>query len=182
MQVLGLLKKGLHKWYFFIFFISRLCNQCFEEVSSVSWGFCIGGLTLMLKFVLQEQHEELINVPAVSALLQSIRDSFAEDRRGICKYRYWNGSWGQFVYTSCDPHAHLVAINKNRCKCDSSFQQRLIMKYFIVVSWSYIMNWQFCLYVMQFSLVCKLMSFSIGHQKLYGRRLVYNESDSLHLL
>ncbi|KAL5079871.1 hypothetical protein RYX36_008292 [Vicia faba] len=39
-----------------------------------------------------EQHEGLIHIPAVRALLQSIRDSFAEDRRGICKYRSWNGS------------------------------------------------------------------------------------------
>ncbi|XP_061368946.1 probable acyl-[acyl-carrier-protein]--UDP-N-acetylglucosamine O-acyltransferase, mitochondrial isoform X2 [Gastrolobium bilobum] len=41
---------------------------------------------------LAEVHEELIHVPAVRAMLQSIRDSFAEDRRGICKYRHWNGS------------------------------------------------------------------------------------------
>ncbi|MCI08428.1 UDP-N-acetylglucosamine acyltransferase, partial [Trifolium medium] len=33
-----------------------------------------------------EQHEGMIQVPAVRAMLQSIRDSFAEDRRGICKY------------------------------------------------------------------------------------------------
>jgi len=39
-----------------------------------------------------EQHEGLIHVPAVRAMLQSIRGSFAEDRRGICKYRCWNGS------------------------------------------------------------------------------------------
>ncbi|KAK2398083.1 acyl-[acyl-carrier-protein]--UDP-N-acetylglucosamine O-acyltransferase [Trifolium repens] len=39
-----------------------------------------------------EQHEGLIQVPAVRAMLKSIRDSFAEDRRGICKYRYWNDS------------------------------------------------------------------------------------------
>ncbi|XP_045788950.1 probable acyl-[acyl-carrier-protein]--UDP-N-acetylglucosamine O-acyltransferase, mitochondrial isoform X1 [Trifolium pratense] len=39
-----------------------------------------------------EQHEGIIQVPAVHAMLQSIRDSFAEDRRGICKYKYWNDS------------------------------------------------------------------------------------------
>ncbi|KAI4350723.1 hypothetical protein L6164_005150 [Bauhinia variegata] len=39
-----------------------------------------------------EQHEELVHIPAVRALLQSIRNSFAEDRRGICKFRHWNGS------------------------------------------------------------------------------------------
>ncbi|XP_025700797.1 probable acyl-[acyl-carrier-protein]--UDP-N-acetylglucosamine O-acyltransferase, mitochondrial isoform X3 [Arachis hypogaea] len=39
-----------------------------------------------------EQHEELTCVPAVRAMLQSIRNSFVEDRRGICKFRHWNGS------------------------------------------------------------------------------------------
>ncbi|RDX84213.1 putative acyl-[acyl-carrier-protein]--UDP-N-acetylglucosamine O-acyltransferase, mitochondrial, partial [Mucuna pruriens] len=39
---------------------------------------------------LREQHEELVDVPVVNAMLQSIRNSFAEDRRGICKFRHWN--------------------------------------------------------------------------------------------
>ncbi|KAK7258191.1 hypothetical protein RIF29_32706 [Crotalaria pallida] len=39
-----------------------------------------------------EQHEELVHVPAVRAMIQSIRNSFADDRRGICKFRHWNGS------------------------------------------------------------------------------------------
>ena len=41
---------------------------------------------------LQEQHEELACVPAVSSMVQSIRDSFAEDRRGICKVQSWSSS------------------------------------------------------------------------------------------
>ncbi|XP_027922343.1 probable acyl-[acyl-carrier-protein]--UDP-N-acetylglucosamine O-acyltransferase, mitochondrial isoform X2 [Vigna unguiculata] len=39
-----------------------------------------------------ELHEELGHVPAVRAMLQSIRNSFAENRRGICKIRHWNAS------------------------------------------------------------------------------------------
>ncbi|KAG5106402.1 hypothetical protein JHK82_043372 [Glycine max] len=39
-----------------------------------------------------EQHEELVHVPAVRAMLQSIRNSFAENRRGICRFRQWNAS------------------------------------------------------------------------------------------
>ncbi|KAI4347008.1 hypothetical protein L6164_007861 [Bauhinia variegata] len=39
-----------------------------------------------------EQQEEFVHVPAVRSMLQSIRNSFAEDRRGICKFRHWNGS------------------------------------------------------------------------------------------
>nr|GME21752.1 inactive protein kinase SELMODRAFT_444075-like isoform X1 [Ipomoea batatas] len=37
-----------------------------------------------------EQHEELILVPAVSSMVKSIRDSFVESRRGICKFRTLN--------------------------------------------------------------------------------------------
>ncbi|XP_059634845.1 probable acyl-[acyl-carrier-protein]--UDP-N-acetylglucosamine O-acyltransferase, mitochondrial isoform X2 [Cornus florida] len=41
---------------------------------------------------LAEVDEELAHVPAVCFMVQSIRDSFAENRRGICKFRYWSGS------------------------------------------------------------------------------------------
>ncbi|XP_020239998.1 probable acyl-[acyl-carrier-protein]--UDP-N-acetylglucosamine O-acyltransferase, mitochondrial isoform X2 [Cajanus cajan] len=41
---------------------------------------------------LAEVHGNLVHVPAVRAMLQSIRNSFAEDRRGICKFRQWNVS------------------------------------------------------------------------------------------
>lgn len=43
--------------------------------------------------LMQEQNQELYSVPAVGAMLQSIRDSFAEGRRGICKFRQWLDSW-----------------------------------------------------------------------------------------
>ncbi|XP_020553526.1 probable acyl-[acyl-carrier-protein]--UDP-N-acetylglucosamine O-acyltransferase, mitochondrial isoform X5 [Sesamum indicum] len=36
--------------------------------------------------------EKLSQVPAVCFLVQSIRDSFEEERRGICKFRSWAGS------------------------------------------------------------------------------------------
>lgn len=39
-----------------------------------------------------EQDEELGHIPAVCSMLQSIRDSFAENRRGICRFRQWSGS------------------------------------------------------------------------------------------
>ncbi|XP_060675103.1 probable acyl-[acyl-carrier-protein]--UDP-N-acetylglucosamine O-acyltransferase, mitochondrial isoform X2 [Ziziphus jujuba] len=38
-----------------------------------------------------EQHEELANDPSVCSMVQSIRDSFEEKRRGICKFRQWSG-------------------------------------------------------------------------------------------
>uniref|UniRef100_A0A2N9EPU7 UDP N-acetylglucosamine O-acyltransferase C-terminal domain-containing protein n=1 Tax=Fagus sylvatica TaxID=28930 RepID=A0A2N9EPU7_FAGSY len=40
----------------------------------------------------EEQNEELAHIPAVGSMVQSIRDSFAENRRGICKFRYWTSS------------------------------------------------------------------------------------------
>ncbi|PON50437.1 UDP-3-O-[3-hydroxymyristoyl] glucosamine N-acyltransferase LpxD [Parasponia andersonii] len=39
-----------------------------------------------------EHDEKLANVPAVRYMVHSIRDSFEENRRGICKYRQWNSS------------------------------------------------------------------------------------------
>lgn len=39
-----------------------------------------------------EQNEQLAYVPAVCSMIQSTRDSFAEERRGICKFRSWSGS------------------------------------------------------------------------------------------
>ncbi|EOY30493.1 Bacterial transferase hexapeptide repeat-containing protein isoform 1 [Theobroma cacao] len=39
-----------------------------------------------------EHDEDLGCVPAVSSMLQSIRDSFTENRRGICKFRQWSSS------------------------------------------------------------------------------------------
>ncbi|GFP93345.1 probable acyl-[acyl-carrier-protein]--UDP-n-acetylglucosamine o-acyltransferase mitochondrial [Phtheirospermum japonicum] len=39
-----------------------------------------------------EKDEELGQDPAVHIMIQSIRDSFVEGRRGICKFRPWSGS------------------------------------------------------------------------------------------
>ncbi|PKI58676.1 hypothetical protein CRG98_020942 [Punica granatum] len=39
-----------------------------------------------------EQHELLGHIPAVCEMLRSIHNSFAENRRGICKFRQWSGS------------------------------------------------------------------------------------------
>ncbi|KAM7509653.1 hypothetical protein LguiA_020106 [Lonicera macranthoides] len=39
-----------------------------------------------------EQHEDLAHIPAVYSMVQSIRNSLTEDRRGICRFRSWSGS------------------------------------------------------------------------------------------
>ncbi|TYI76542.1 hypothetical protein E1A91_D06G083700v1 [Gossypium mustelinum] len=39
-----------------------------------------------------EHNEDLGSVPAVCSMLQSIRDSFTENRRGVCKFRQWSSS------------------------------------------------------------------------------------------
>ena len=41
----------------------------------------------------QEQEIELSESPAVSCMVESIRMSFVQGRRGICKFRSWNCSW-----------------------------------------------------------------------------------------
>ncbi|XP_021606437.1 probable acyl-[acyl-carrier-protein]--UDP-N-acetylglucosamine O-acyltransferase, mitochondrial isoform X3 [Manihot esculenta] len=38
------------------------------------------------------EDKELGQVPVVCSMVQSLRDSFAENRRGICKFRHWSGS------------------------------------------------------------------------------------------
>lgn len=39
-----------------------------------------------------EQNQELAEFPAVCSMVQSIHDSFRQNRRGICKFRNWNGA------------------------------------------------------------------------------------------
>lgn len=41
----------------------------------------------------QEQEVELSESPAVSCMVESIRMSFVQGHRGICKFRSWNSSW-----------------------------------------------------------------------------------------
>lgn len=48
---------------------------------------CSKIIIIVINFDFQEQDEELAHVPAVCSMLQSIRQSFTEDRRGICKFR-----------------------------------------------------------------------------------------------
>ncbi|XP_076929961.1 putative acyl-[acyl-carrier-protein]--UDP-N-acetylglucosamine O-acyltransferase, mitochondrial [Bidens hawaiensis] len=50
----------------------------------------VGGIEDRLADV--ECHEDLSRVPAVLSLVQSIRESLKEDRRGICKFRSWSFS------------------------------------------------------------------------------------------
>jgi len=40
----------------------------------------------------QEQEIELSESPAVSCMVESIRMSFVQGHRGICKFRSWNSS------------------------------------------------------------------------------------------
>lgn len=44
------------------------------------------------KSLLQEQHEKLAHIPPVCSMIQSIRASFEQNRRGICKFRPWSRS------------------------------------------------------------------------------------------
>ncbi|XP_022147531.1 probable acyl-[acyl-carrier-protein]--UDP-N-acetylglucosamine O-acyltransferase, mitochondrial isoform X2 [Momordica charantia] len=39
-----------------------------------------------------EQHEKLAHIPPVCSMIQSIRASFEQNRRGICKFRPWSRS------------------------------------------------------------------------------------------
>lgn len=39
-----------------------------------------------------EEDKELGKITAVCSMIQSLRDSFAQNRRGICKFRYFSGS------------------------------------------------------------------------------------------
>lgn len=38
-----------------------------------------------------EQNEKLAHIPSVHSMIRSIRASFQQNRRGICKFRLWNG-------------------------------------------------------------------------------------------
>jgi len=68
--------------FVFVYFFRELVMYLVSSLGWISHG----------NPILQELHEELVCVPAVCAMLQSIRDSFAENRRGICKIRHWNVS------------------------------------------------------------------------------------------
>ncbi|XP_058722308.1 probable acyl-[acyl-carrier-protein]--UDP-N-acetylglucosamine O-acyltransferase, mitochondrial isoform X2 [Vicia villosa] len=68
-----------------------------EEIRSLKTAYrkifmCADTTAVSFEERLAQVHEGLIHIPVVRAMLQSIRDSFAENRRGICKYRSWSGS------------------------------------------------------------------------------------------
>ncbi|XP_008795481.2 probable acyl-[acyl-carrier-protein]--UDP-N-acetylglucosamine O-acyltransferase, mitochondrial [Phoenix dactylifera] len=56
----------------------------------MSSDMSLGGLEDRLAEV--EQDKDLAEFPAVSSMVQSIRSSFQQRRRGICKFRNWSGS------------------------------------------------------------------------------------------
>ncbi|KAG5547236.1 hypothetical protein RHGRI_013042 [Rhododendron griersonianum] len=57
-----------------------------------------------------EQNEELAYVPAVCSMVQSIRDSFAEDRRGICSFTAGNHHKPN-VMPDCTPFQQVAVAN-----------------------------------------------------------------------
>lgn len=60
-----------------------LAHHCFTSMCA-----CIS----LLNLYQQEQEIELSESPAVSCMVESIRMSFVQGRRGICKFRSWNSS------------------------------------------------------------------------------------------
>nr|DAD44457.1 TPA_asm: hypothetical protein HUJ06_002687 [Nelumbo nucifera] len=77
----------------------RRCGFSAEEIKSMRKAYQkifipkdakLGGIEDRLKEL--EHNEELSSFPVIRSMVQSIRDSFDETRRGICKFRHWSGS------------------------------------------------------------------------------------------
>ncbi|KAJ4958323.1 hypothetical protein NE237_025434 [Protea cynaroides] len=77
----------------------RRCGFSAEEIKSMRGAYrkifmpknvTSGGIEDRLTEVVQ--NEELVKFPSVCSMVQSIRESFQENRRGICKFRHWSGS------------------------------------------------------------------------------------------
>ncbi|CAK7352668.1 unnamed protein product [Dovyalis caffra] len=67
-----------------------------EQVGIYALCGCIGiqedKLCFEERITKVEEDKELCKVPSVCTMIQSLRDSFAQNRRGICKFRYFSGS------------------------------------------------------------------------------------------
>lgn len=87
-ELRGLNLEGLRRQGFSVSEIKSL-RAAYRKIF-MSADVNIGGIEDRLAEV--EQHEDLALVPAVCSMVQSIRDSLAEDRRGICKFRSWSAS------------------------------------------------------------------------------------------
>ncbi|KAI3978242.1 hypothetical protein MKX01_013073 [Papaver californicum] len=77
----------------------RRCGFSSEEVKGMRRAYQkifmpvdgkLGGIEDRLAEV--EQTKELAMLDVVCSMVESIRDSFDQDRRGICKFRHWSGS------------------------------------------------------------------------------------------
>ncbi|GAB4852752.1 hypothetical protein Ancab_016961 [Ancistrocladus abbreviatus] len=87
-ELRGLNLEGLRRRGFSVKEIKSL-RAAFRKIF-MAIGADSGGFESRLAEV--EQREEFAQVPVVCSLVQSIHDSFQENRRGICKYRHWSGS------------------------------------------------------------------------------------------
>ncbi|CAN1329319.1 Probable acyl-[acyl-carrier-protein]--UDP-N-acetylglucosamine O-acyltransferase, mitochondrial [Linum perenne] len=84
-ELRGLNMEGLRRRGFTLTEIQSLraaYRKIFMPVSGNDMGF-------EERLAMLEIDEELGKVPAVRSMIQSVRDSFGESRRGICKFRQW---------------------------------------------------------------------------------------------
>ncbi|CAN1167188.1 Probable acyl-[acyl-carrier-protein]--UDP-N-acetylglucosamine O-acyltransferase, mitochondrial [Linum perenne] len=84
-ELRGLNMEGLRRRGFTLTEIQSLraaYRKIFMPVSGNDMGF-------EERLAMLEIDEELSKVPAVRSMIQSVRDSFGESRRGICKFRQW---------------------------------------------------------------------------------------------
>ncbi|CAI0628360.1 unnamed protein product [Linum tenue] len=87
-ELRGLNLEGLRRRGFSVTEIKSLkaaYRKLFMPVAANAMGF-------EERLAILDQDEELSKVPAVHSMVQSLRDSFLENRRGICKFRQWSGS------------------------------------------------------------------------------------------
>ncbi|KAG6662072.1 probable acyl-[acyl-carrier-protein]--UDP-N-acetylglucosamine O-acyltransferase, mitochondrial isoform X1 [Carya illinoinensis] len=87
-ELRGLNLEGLRRRGFTVTEINSLrmaYRKIFMPIDSKSNGF-------EERLAEVEQHDDLSCIPAVCSMVRSIRDSLAESRRGICKFRHWSGS------------------------------------------------------------------------------------------
>ncbi|XP_010531759.1 PREDICTED: probable acyl-[acyl-carrier-protein]--UDP-N-acetylglucosamine O-acyltransferase, mitochondrial isoform X2 [Tarenaya hassleriana] len=87
-EIRGLNLEGLRRSEFTISEIRslrRAYRKIFISGDAVSLG-------MEERLAKTEQDKDLYGVPVVREMVQSIRDSFSENRRGISKFRHWSGS------------------------------------------------------------------------------------------
>ena len=68
-----------------------LDDRLSEVVSTVSLSLNLNGYIDEDKPNFQEENKEFAESPLVRSMVKSIRESFDQSRRGICKFRQWSG-------------------------------------------------------------------------------------------